>query len=182
MEISSAHNGDNKIWPYDIDDEHNHIPHPIPCPSGFYCHPGTSEYNAVMSLGTSEYNAVMSLYSSPQPCLGASFCPHLSDNPKGDSECPRGFFCRFGRRMPCPVGSECPFEGLWDPIPCSPGTFNFMIGQIHCTQCPISHFCNGYGRLDPSICPFGMVCSKRGLVNPNLRCPAGFYCLNGTQT
>ena len=154
------------------DDEGNNVPpRPLPCPPGFYCQPGTSENSTVLSL-----------FTTPQPCVGTSFCPHSSSQPKGKSECPRGFFCRFGQRMPCPVGSECPFEGLWDPIPCSPGTFNYMIGQVRCSLCSIGHYCSGYGRLDPALCPHGMVCSRKGLVSPNLRCPAGFYCLNGTQT
>lgn len=28
----------------------------------------------------------------------------------------------------------------------------------------------------------GFVCSRKGLAGPNIRCPAGFYCQNGTQT
>lgn len=52
----------------------------------------------------------------------------------------------------------------------------------YCTNCPIGYLCPGFGRVAPAICPAGFVCSKEGLHAPNVRCPAGFYCPNGTAT
>ncbi len=145
--------------------------HPIPCPPGTYCHPGSS------SNTTSTGN-----FSSPQICGGKNYCPKGSTNPRGLGNCPRGFYCRFGNKYLCPVGSYCPFPGLWDPLPCEPGTFNFMVGQVNCTSCPLGHFCDGYGRVDPATCTPGYVCSDKDLALPNMRCPPGYYCPPGTQT
>jgi hypothetical protein len=67
-------------------------------------------------------------------------------------------------------------------MPCAPGTFSAQIGMLLCTQCPRGFICPGFGRVAPAICPPGYVCSKSGLRSPNLRCPAGYYCPNGTVT
>ncbi len=148
-----------------------HPQRPLPCPSGTYCHPGTSMNNI------SSHS-----YSMPQACDGRNYCPEGSTSPIGMGDCPVGFFCRFGKKAVCPVGTFCPFSNTWDPLPCEPGSFNYMVGQQNCTLCPLGHFCNGYGRVDPGLCPSGYVCSKTGLSSPNMRCPAGFYCPHGTQT
>ena len=57
-----------------------------------------------------------------------------------------------------------------------------MVAIAKCTTCPKGHICPGFGRVDPAICPPGYVCSKDNLKAPNHRCPAGFYCPNGTLT
>ena len=148
-----------------------HLKRPLPCPAGTFCQAGTAS-------NTSD----MSSYYKPHNCINARNCAEGSSSPRGIGDCPKGFFCRFGGKEPCPVGTFCPSPGQWDPFPCEPGTFNFMIGQISCISCPVGHYCNGYGRVDPALCFPGLVCSKEGLTSPNIRCPAGFYCLNGTQT
>jgi len=144
---------------------------PVPCPQGMYCHPGT----AVNKTSLKDY-------STPQPCFESMYCPEGSTKPNGITHCPRGFYCPFAQKIPCPVGNFCPKSGHWEPIPCEPGYFNFMVGQFECTICPIGYICPTFGRLDPLICPAGFVCSKIGLLSPNHRCPAGFYCQSGTQT
>lgn len=144
---------------------------PRPCPRGTYCHAGT----------TSDKSMLHDL-TKPQPCGNGSSCAEASSNPKGIDECPPGFYCRFGLKFPCKVGTYCPTAGLFDPIPCEPGTFNYMVGQISCTICPIGHFCPGYGRIEPTLCTPGFVCSEDSLSSPNIMCPAGFYCPIGTQT
>ena len=144
---------------------------PIPCPVGMYC-----------AAGTSVNKTKTHIFTTPQPCFESMYCPRGSDEPNGIGECPRGFYCPFAEKIPCPIGTFCPSSGHWDPFPCDPGYFNFMVGQFECTKCPVGYICPGYGRIDPRICPPGYVCSKDGLVSPNIRCPAGFYCVNGTQT
>lgn len=57
-----------------------------------------------------------------------------------------------------------------------------MIGQLECSTCPRGYICPGFGRIDPAICPPGYICSDEGLATPNLVCPVGFYCNNGTIT
>jgi hypothetical protein len=144
---------------------------PLPCPSGTYCHPGSSTNDT--SLSTS---------AKPKVCDGRNYCPEGSTTPAGFGDCPLGYFCRFGKKSICPIGTFCPFSNMWDPLACQPGTFNYMIGQINCTECPVGHFCNGYGRIDPALCHPGFVCSKVALSSPNIRCPPGYYCPSGTQT
>ena len=148
-----------------------HLKRPLPCSFGTFCQAGTASNNSDISSSYSAHN-----------CMNARNCAEGSSSPRGIGDCPIGFFCRFGIKEPCPIGSFCPSPGQWDPFPCEPGTFNFMVGQLSCSICPVGHFCSGYGRVDPAICLPGFVCSKKGLTSPNIRCPAGFYCLGGTQT
>ena len=144
---------------------------PVPCPRGMYCHPGTA-------VGVSN----MKNYSTPQPCFESMYCPEGSVEPQGAGDCPEGFYCPFGVKIACPVGTYCPRTGHWDPMPCPPGTFSAQVGQKKCVDCPSGYICPGFGRVDPAICPPGFVCSKDSLVSANSRCPAGFYCPNGTLT
>lgn len=159
------------LSPFTFDSTNIHPQQPIPCPPGTYCHPGSSTHNSKLT-----HNA------APIMCDGKNYCPEATGNPAGVGECPLGFFCRFGKKRSCPIGTFCPFSNMWDPLPCEPGTFNFMVGQSNCTSCPLGHYCSGYGKIEPSLCPPGFVCSKAGLVSPNIRCPPGFYCPSGTQT
>ena len=144
---------------------------PVPCPEGLYCHPGT---------GVSESN--MKNFSTPQPCFETMYCPEGSDDPRGQGECPQGFYCPFGIKLACPVGTHCPREGQYDPLPCIPGTFNAQLAMTRCTPCPRGYICPGFGRVAPAICPPGFACSRIGLRSPNHRCIAGYYCNNGTET
>ncbi|GMH75263.1 hypothetical protein TL16_g06701 [Triparma laevis f. inornata] len=144
---------------------------PVPCPAGMYCHPGTA-------VNISNIND----YTTPQPCSESMYCPEGSADPLGAGECPRGFYCPFAKKIPCPVGTYCPRDGHWDPLPCPPGFFNAMTGQIKCTACPRGFICPSFGRLMPAICPPGYSCSRGQLTSPNAMCPAGFFCPNGTIT
>lgn len=144
---------------------------PIPCPPGVYCHPGTGE------RGVSIHD-----FSTPQPCTESMYCPEGSSFPVGKGECPKGFYCPFGKRLACPVGTYCGREGHWEPSPCLPGTFNGQVGSFECTPCDRGYVCPGYGRIGPALCPSGYICSKTGLASPDNLCLAGYYCLNGTAT
>ncbi|KAJ1420578.1 hypothetical protein B484DRAFT_399833, partial [Ochromonadaceae sp. CCMP2298] len=105
-----------------------------------------------------------------------------SVEPTGSGECPPGFYCPFGAKLACPAGTYCPPHGHWDPLSCPPGSFSAQVGIDKCPRCPRGYICPGFGRVAPAICPPGFVCSKTGLRAPNLRCPGGFYCPNGTAT
>ena len=143
---------------------------PVPCRAGQYCGPGEAMNETSLER-----------LSSPQLCFDSNYCPEGSTNPRGTGHCPRGHYCSDGQRQPCPIGNYCP-TGTDKPKPCRPGTFTFQVGQEECSECPQGYYCPNYGRIEPAICPPGMVCSKEGLSSPNLRCPAGFYCQNGTMT
>ena len=113
-------------------------------------------------------------------CVEGTDCkPEISPT---SHKCSKGHYCRNGRKNPCRVGTYCPHDKVFDPLLCEPGTFNYMVGQVKCSECPIGYYCPAYGLSDPLICSAGFVCSRKGLVSPNLPCPAGFYCLNGTKT
>eukprot|EP00804_Cyclotella_cryptica_P031375 CCRYP_012196-RE/>CCRYP_012196-RE protein AED:0.02 eAED:0.02 QI:303/0.85/0.87/1/0.71/0.62/8/63/3730 len=142
---------------------------PVVCPAGHYCNAGTAVN--FTSFGK----------ASPKVC-NAFHCPEGSSHPTGVGSCKAGFYCRFGKRKACPAGTFCPNDNMFDPLPCEPGSFNFMIGQTKCSTCSVGHICPSYALKDPVICPPGFVCSMKGLSSPNIRCPAGFYCQNGTQT
>jgi len=144
---------------------------PVPCPAGMYCHPGT----AVNMTSINDF-------TTPQPCSESMYCPEGSIDPLGSGECPRGFYCPFAKKLPCPVGTYCPRDGHWDPLPCPPSTFNAMTGQLKCSQCPAGFICPGFGRLQPATCPAGFACTAEQLTSPNVRCPAGFYCPSGSVT
>ena len=109
---------------------------PIPCPKGTYCHPGTAINETSLRF-----------LSTPQPCFESMYCPEGSAEPSGLGECPKGHYCPFSNKIPCPAGTFCPRTGLLDPLHCEPGTFNFMVGQLECSICPRGFACPGYGRM-----------------------------------
>lgn len=171
MKLADSNNYEATDYVFDYSASSFRLRRPVPCPSGMYCHPGT---------GVDVSN--MKNYSTPQPCFESMYCPEGSSEPTGSGECPPGFYCPFGVKLTCPVGTYCPRDGHWDPMPCPPGTFSAQLGVVACSQCPRGYICPGFGRVAPAICPPGFVCSQIGLRSPNNRCPAGYYCPNGTAT
>lgn len=144
---------------------------PVPCPVGTYCHAGTAASDQLLKN-----------FTAAQPCFESMYCPEGSATPRGFGECAPGFYCPFGTRLPCPAGSYCPVSGLLAPLACPPGQFNAMVGQSNCTTCPVGYICPGFNRVQPALCPAGYICSKPNLATPNILCPSGFFCLNGTAT
>jgi hypothetical protein len=71
--------------------------------------------------------------------------------------CSKGHYCRNGKKRPCKVGTYCPHDKVFDPLPCEPGTFNYMVGQVKCSECVIGYYCPIYGLSDPVICPPGRI-------------------------
>lgn len=87
-------------------------------------------------------------------CAEGTHCkPNVS--PKTSETCSIGHYCRLGIKTPCGVGTYCPHNHVFDPLPCEPGTFNFMIGQGKCSNCPVGYYCPNYGLSDPVICSPG---------------------------
>ena len=144
---------------------------PIPCPPGYYCHVGTA-----VDVSNAKN------FTTPQPCYESMHCPEGSTQPQGSGDCPAGFYCPFGVKLACPAGTFCARDGHWDPLPCPPGTFSNQLAVVKCPLCLRGYICPGFGRMDPLRCPPGFVCSKAGLRTPNQRCPAGYYCPDGTET
>jgi hypothetical protein len=82
---------------------------PHACPAGHYCNAGTA-----VDVASSEPWA-------PKVCRNAVHCPEGSSGPNGIGVCMPGFFCRFGIKKACPVGTFCPDSDVFDPLPCEPG-------------------------------------------------------------
>ena len=98
-------------------------------------------------------------------CVEGSDCKPDVPSPSSRKTCSIGHYCRTGIKRPCTVGAYCPHDHVFDPLPCEPGTFNFMIGQEKCSECPIGYYCPSYGLVDPTICPPGK--SLLGICLPN---------------
>jgi hypothetical protein len=171
MKLADRENYEASDYAFDYSASSFKLRRPVPCPPGLYCHAGT---------GVDVSNKKN--FTTPQPCYESMYGPEGSADPTGSGECPPGFYCPFGVKLACPAGTYCPRDGHWDPLPCPPGSFSAQVGIDKCPQCPRGFICPGFGRVAPAICPPGFVCSKEGLRAPNLRCPAGFYCPNGTIT
>lgn len=85
------------------------------------------------------------------------------------------------------------------PTGCANGTYQDQIGQSSCNTCPSGYYCRNNATL-PVQCPLGYYCPQSTAVplvcplgtyggQPGLRnttecssCPAGKYCVDGTQT
>eukprot|EP01029_Cantina_marsupialis_P009699 TRINITY_DN2249_c0_g1_i2.p1 TRINITY_DN2249_c0_g1~~TRINITY_DN2249_c0_g1_i2.p1 ORF type:complete len:4493 (+),score=1584.60 TRINITY_DN2249_c0_g1_i2:343-13821(+) len=171
MRLSDADDMTVADYSFDYDSSDFALRRPVPCPAGSYCHPGT----AVNVTNARDF-------TTPQPCFERMYCPEGTPIPQGTGDCPKGFYCPFAEKIRCPVGTYCPREGLHEPLPCPPGTFNGMVGMEICTECPLGFICPGFGRVDPAACPPGKVCSEKKLSSPNQLCPAGLYCPSGTVT
>ena len=145
---------------------------PFPCPLGFYCRDGVATYIPM------PYN-----FSTPQKCFDGFFCPQGSSTPEGSGPCPTGFYCPSAElAIICPKGHYCSGVGNTEPRECHPGSYCDKEGQSNCELCEIGNICPGWGRIEPLPCPPGFVCSNKGLSIPYIRCPAGYYCEQGTMT
>ncbi|KAK3531186.1 hypothetical protein QTP70_015142, partial [Hemibagrus guttatus] len=67
--------------------------------------------------------------------------------------------------LKCPAGFYCP-EGISDPLPCQPGTFNPLEGQDALTDC--------------RLCYPGKACTQVALKAPDVECMPGFVCPPGS--
>ena len=169
------------------------------CPFGHFCLPGTETLNPFdpatarrpiecpenswCSLGVASNISIPGNASTPQPCLIGFVCYRGSQTAQGSGPCPQGFFCPPGslpRR--CPPANYCPGVANVFPSLCSPGFYNDGFAGSKCIECPIGHICPEYGLEHPVTCPAGSVCSVPGRQTPANLCPAGYFCLDGTET
>jgi len=77
------------------------------------------------------------------------------------------------------LGAECATPG---DAACA-GTFTLASHQIYTNTggvCPVGYYCpEGSGR--PLVCTPGMMCTATELGEPDALCPAGKYCIPGTD-
>jgi hypothetical protein len=151
---------------------------PTLCPQGFYCPGGTSipEPCPIGSYGASEGLQEARQCSSCDPGKYC-FTNGIADI-AAQPDCDAGFLCIEGSLRPEPTdgitGSRCPkggscIEGSITPELCPAGTFNPNVGGVDLVK-------------DCSTCYPGYYCEGEGNPAPDGPCPAGFYCLQGTET
>ena len=119
--------------------------------------------------------------------------------------CPPGYLCQDNVALPCPHGAKCDAFGTGNFSLCPPGTYQPAVASTSCLACSVGHYCPEVrrtrmvsqlecpatgeysihvqvGMRSPAPCPCGMVCDEVGLQFPNVLCPAGHYCLEGTSS
>lgn len=112
----------------------------LPCPSGYFCPPGT--LLATTNHSTSQFMCtiliiVISFLSPIKVCIytNSTGTDHYKSNP-----CPLGYVCPVGspQPIPCPPGSFGNLthaEMIGDCHPCPAGTFNHLPAQKACFPC-----------------------------------------------
>ncbi len=174
-----------------------------PCPGGYYCdEPATVTPSRLCGAG--HYCA-----------SGCSIATPIGDC--GDL-CDGGHVCLRGASVPDPVngttspaspvvgtgyvcgpGTYCP-RGSLAEVPCPPGTWNPLTGQLVCDACPVGRSCPIAGLAAPLPCPLTKYCDGGDAFgNPcppgryghaeNVTsaascavCPRGQYCIDGNVT
>lgn len=145
---------------------------PFPCPIGYYCQGGAVTDQPLYAN-----------FSTPQKCFDGFFCPRGSSTPEGKGPCPTGHYCPSDTlAVKCERGHYCPGVGNTKPLPCYPGTYAPNETQSSCVLCEKGEICPGWNRTEPLPCPAGFVCDSSGLSEPNVLCPNGYYCDEGTTT
>ncbi|CAM4684012.1 unnamed protein product, partial [Lepidochelys olivacea] len=144
------------------------------CPAGAYCPPG-SLLPTPCPPGT--YSNVSGLKSLKQclDCPPGLYCDGTnSQAPTGP--CKPGYFCTGAAKTALQhVAMEGHYSlaGAFRPEPCPLGSFQPVLGQSLCRECPEGTFCNQTGLAEPVTCPKGHYCPARSILP--LPCPAGTY-------
>ncbi|CAM4687297.1 unnamed protein product, partial [Caretta caretta] len=144
------------------------------CLAGAYCPPG-SLLPTPCPPGT--YSNVSGLKSLKQclDCPPGLYCDGTnSQAPTGP--CKPGYFCTGAAKTALQhVAMEGHYSlaGAFRPEPCPLGSFQPVLGQSLCKECPEGTFCNQTGLAEPVTCPKGHYCPARSILP--LPCPAGTY-------
>ncbi|XP_077985306.1 uncharacterized protein LOC144439946 [Glandiceps talaboti] len=152
------------------------------CPKGHYC-PEGSAYPTACEPGTFSDSFSNHYKNDCIPCTAGMYCTGWGrDLPNGD--CDEGWFCPEGSTAAQPVGNECLAGhecpvGSPDETPCLSGYYQPLTGQGECIECPAGMYCDQNEAIEEEQSGVGE--ASHGVVTPK-DCPAGFYCLNGTQT
>lgn len=170
------------------------------CRSGFYCSGGSitatpaqgMAYGGPCLPGTNcpEASAV------PIVCDAGLYC--ASTNTERALPCAAGYYCVQGSYTAtptgqtnavgvignvCSVGHYC-LEGTSNPEPCPPGTYspNTQNTRVEdCAPCPPRFLCANSGISNPAVpCIAGFYCTGGDRI-PNLRCPLGSECPEGSS-
>jgi len=149
-----------------------HLERPLACPENTWCAAGVA--TNISEVGN---------FRTPQPCLSGFVCFRGSASPQGSGPCPTGYYCPPNSLpIACTYANYCPGVGNIFPSQCTPGFYNDRRGRNACIECPIGYICPLAGLKFPVKCPAGSVCNVPGLKVPAGLCPAGYFCLEGTET
>ena len=143
-----------------------------PCPDKYFC-----------SSGFHFTDTLHQDFRSPQLCIDGVVCERaLSPSQYGSEYCPPGYYCLKGEKLKCLEGHYCPYQGMEVALPCVPGTYSQETAQSSCRPCGVGFICPESGNTNQTICPAGRVCAQKGSASPSSVCPAGSYCLEGTDS
>ncbi|XP_026190235.1 uncharacterized protein LOC113146601 [Cyclospora cayetanensis] len=144
-----------------------------PCPAGFLC-----------GLRVADYTKTR--------CPAGNYCPAGLDT-GAPLQCPAGTFgptqglMHVRQCQPCPPGKICTSKGIESPQEACPAGSYCPVGdqssqtEIAALPCPAGSYCPS-GVASPITCPPGKLCTKEGLTEPDMECPAGLLCEAGTSS
>ena len=177
-----------------------------PCPAGYYCPIGTSDYTAnpcqsghYCPEGTSQMDTsnqcVKATTGNTGTCCDSGFektCPdgfYCTDdeldcnNLVGTYECPAGSYCKDGKKISCESGAYCP-AGSSIPSYCGAGNYSVSSDEsdsVACQPCPAGTFCpTGSNNVD-NICHEGYYCEAGSSTPQQNKCEAGSFCSQGLK-
>ena len=168
------------------------------CSAGYYC-PGGSYRQIECYSGTFQNETrqtfcytcedtkecLRSAMTSGEPCSAGYLCNGTGIYNR--TLCPAGYYCtgengnEKNKPENCTPGTQCP-EGSSNPEQCEQGTYSADNNTVACLPCPLGYYCPDVGSTNESFvpCSEGYICNSEGLVNPEIKCPAGYVCLNFT--
>ncbi|OPJ68136.1 hypothetical protein AV530_013665 [Patagioenas fasciata monilis] len=152
----------------------------IACPAGAFCTSGTSK-PVPCPLGTYRMEYGAKVAADCIPCPAGYYCPELGTvTPR---TCGAGNFSGHGQSLcsDCPEGTFCNETGLTAPQDCPKGHF-CLAGSSLPLPCPVGTYTDVVGAGSCKPCPAGMYCSVAALTEPEGRCQAGYYCIQGSSS
>ena len=141
------------------------------CPAGYYC-PMATKQSTIRQCGGVD---VFCPEGSSQPTTVSvgfyTVAGNISSTVTADSQtiCPRGYYCKGGRKFPCIAGTFGGVEGLHDEK-CS-------------GICQVGHYCPQASTSATEVpCPSGKYGNTRGLQDDNCsgKCLSSYYCPRGS--
>lgn len=143
------------------------------CPRGSYCITGSSNF-VQCSIKTFNEKLGSSSISYCLPCRKGKICDELGLVSPKDT-CPATKFCIGSILIDCTVGHFCPL-GYDLQIACQPGTYQNLIAQATCKDCPEGFYCDdtlASNLYNPRKCPPGYYCPRKTAHFGRFPCPAG---------
>ena len=98
--------------------------------------------------------------------------------------CAAGTFSSTGNAPcdPAPLGRFVSSAGAIQAVPCEPGTYQALIGQISCVDASVGYFVNMSGAIAQVACPSGYTSDARAIACypiPDVPCAAGTFSSTG---